>query len=90
MMSSALWAELKQLAQQPLSLRQQFAADPKRAEKFQVNACGIHLDFAKNLITDGIWQKLLELAKQSQIQSKTQQMLHGDKINNTLAQVVAL
>lgn len=83
MMSSALWAELKQLAQQPLSLRQQFAADPKRAEKFQVNACGIHLDFAKNLITDGIWQKLLELAKQSQIQSKTQQMLHGDKINNT-------
>ena len=83
MMSSALWAELKQLAQQPLSLRQQFAADPKRAEKFQVNACGIHLDFAKNLITDGIWQKLLELAKQSQIQSKTQQMLNGDKINNT-------
>ncbi len=36
MMSSALWAELKQLAEQPLSLRQQFAADPKRAEKFQV------------------------------------------------------
>ncbi|WP_337843247.1 glucose-6-phosphate isomerase [Rheinheimera sp.] len=82
-MSSKVWASLKQQASTAISLRQEFAQDPKRAEKFQATACGIHLDFSKNLITDSIWQTLLELANQSDIQRKAQQMQQGDKINST-------
>jgi len=82
-MSSAVWAELKQLASTPISLRQQFAQDPQRATRYQVQACGLHLDYSKNLITDSIWQALLQLAAQSDIQTKAGQMRDGVKINNT-------
>lgn len=82
-MSSAVWSDLRALAKQPLDLRAEFAKDPARAERFALNACGIELDYSKNLITDAIWQRLLALAEQSPLAQKKAQMFAGDKINNT-------
>ncbi|MBU2223415.1 MAG: glucose-6-phosphate isomerase, partial [Gammaproteobacteria bacterium] len=82
-MSSAVWRELAQLAQQPLNLRQEFAADPHRAQRYALNACGIELDYSKNLINDGIWQHLMQMAASSELVSKREQMFAGVKINNT-------
>lgn len=82
-MSSAIWSELQQLAQPPLNLRQEFALDPERAARFALNACGIELDFSKNLITPAIWQHLVQLAEGSALKSKRSQMFQGDKINTT-------
>jgi len=82
-MSSAVWQQLKQLAAEPLDLRQQFAADPTRAHRFSASTLGIELDYSKNLITDTIWQHLLQLAANSGLAEKTKAMFAGDKINNT-------
>ncbi len=82
-MSSAVWQQLKTLAAEPLNLRQEFAKDPGRAGRFSANALGIELDYSKNLITDTIWQHLLQLADQSALATKTKAMFAGDKINNT-------
>ena len=50
-MSSAVWSELAALAKAPLNLRQEFAEDPQRAQRFTAKALGITLDYSKNLIT---------------------------------------
>ncbi len=72
--SSAVWQNLVAQAKLPLNLRQEFAADPARAERFTLEACGITLDYSKNLITTGIWQNLLQLAEASPLAQKRQQM----------------
>lgn len=82
-MSSAVWQALQAQAKQALSLREEFAKDPTRATRFRVNACGLQLDYSKNLITDAIWQNLLQLAEQSPLTQKRAQMFAGDKINTS-------
>ena len=82
-MSSAVWPALAELAKQPLNLRQEFAADPDRATRYALNACGIELDYSKNLINESIWQHLLRLAEQSDLTNKRAQMFAGDKINSS-------
>jgi glucose-6-phosphate isomerase len=77
------WPALKALAAQQGSLRQAFSADPHRAERFRTAACGITLDYSKNLINEQSWQALQQLAAGSNIQPVLQAMLAGDKINNT-------
>ncbi|MBU1312004.1 MAG: glucose-6-phosphate isomerase [Gammaproteobacteria bacterium] len=82
-MSASHWSALKALAAQPLSLRQAFAADPQRASRYSMTACGIMLDYSKNLIDEQSWQALQQLAQQSPLQQQLQAMLAGEKINNT-------
>ncbi|MEH8016118.1 glucose-6-phosphate isomerase [Rheinheimera muenzenbergensis] len=82
-MSASHWSALKTLAAQPLSLRQAFAADPNRASRYSMTACGIMLDYSKNLINEQSWQALQQLAQQSPLQQQLQAMLAGEKINNT-------
>lgn len=82
-MSATLSALLQPLAQQQQSLRQLFAAEPTRAQRFSASACGIYLDYSKNLIDEQSWQTLQQLAAQSPIRQLTQQMQAGAAINNT-------
>jgi len=82
-MSVLPWPALKALASQQGSLRQAFADDPSRAERFKASAMGITLDYSKNLINTDNWQALQQLAEQSQIKPVLNAMLAGDKINNT-------
>ena len=67
-MPASPWPALKALAAQQDSLRQAFSADPDRANRFRTAACGITLDYSKNLINEQSWQALQQLAANSNIQ----------------------
>jgi glucose-6-phosphate isomerase len=78
---SALKAHYKTVS--PLHLRKLFDDDPKRAEKFSVEALGIYLDYSKNRITGTTLKLLLELAEESGLRERIDAMFRGDKINIT-------
>jgi glucose-6-phosphate isomerase len=66
-----------------LHLRQLFAEDARRGERFTVEALGLHLDYSKNRITDETRRLLLELAEESGLKEGIEAMFRGDKINLT-------
>lgn len=78
---AALKTHLKQL--QATHLKKLFADDPKRAERFTVEAVGIYLDYSKNLITEKTVKLLLDLARESHMQERRDAMFRGEKINIT-------
>ena len=82
-MSGSALTGLAALAAQHTSLRQAFTDDPQRANRFRASACGIMLDYSKNLIDTQSWQALQQLASQSPLKASLQAMLAGEKINNT-------
>jgi glucose-6-phosphate isomerase len=64
-------------------LRQLFANDPKRGERFALEAAGLYLDYSKNRITAETLQLLLRLAEESHLKERIEAMFRGDKINTT-------
>ncbi|MBO0862925.1 MAG: glucose-6-phosphate isomerase [Chloracidobacterium sp.] len=66
-----------------LHLRQLFADDPKRGERMTVEAVGLFLDYSKNRIIDETLDLLIQLAEQSDLQSRIEEMFSGEKINIT-------
>jgi glucose-6-phosphate isomerase len=81
----AAWKGLKIHSQQigEKHLRDLFAADPARGERFTVEAAGIFLDYSKNRITDETFKLLLQLAEESGLREKIEAMFRGEKINIT-------
>src|SRR6476646_1826117 len=61
-------------------LRELFAADPGRADRFSLDACSIHLDYSKNRIGEETLQLLVRLANESGLRSRIDAMFRGDKI----------
>ncbi len=68
---------------QPLHLRQLFADDPKRGERFTCDAIGLYLDYSKNRITEETLNLLIQLANESGLRERIDAMFRGDKINIT-------
>ena len=66
-----------------LQLRELFAADPQRGEKFTAEACGLYLDYSKNRVTDRTLELLLALADERGLRARIDAMFRGDKINIT-------
>jgi glucose-6-phosphate isomerase len=66
-----------------LHLRQLFADDPKRGERFALEAVGLYLDYSKNRITDETLKLLIQLAEESGLRERIDAMFRGDKINIT-------
>src|SRR5882762_10458997 len=64
-------------------LRELFAADPGRGERYTAEAGGIFLDYSKNRITDETLKLLLQLAEESGLREKAEAMFTGEKINIT-------
>jgi len=79
------WQDLARHGEQvrDLQLRQLFADDPKRGERFTTQAAGIFLDYSKNRITDDTLKLLLQLAEQAGLRERIDAMFRGDKINIT-------
>ncbi|MCS4536415.1 glucose-6-phosphate isomerase [Corynebacterium sp. HS2168-gen11] len=79
------WAALDTAYQQltTKNLRELFAADPARSEKFSFEAAGLHVDLSKNLLDDATVQALLGVAKAADLQARIQDMYSGVHINNT-------
>lgn len=79
------WGALEhhKLEMQKKTLRELFAADPERGEKFTSEAKGIYLDYSKNLITDETLLLLIKLAEARNVKQAVQAMFNGEKINTT-------
>ncbi len=60
-----------------------FAKDSGRAERLALDACGLHLDFSKNLITDDTLTKLVDLARSTRLEAAREAMFTGERINIT-------
>ncbi|MGI5832634.1 MAG: glucose-6-phosphate isomerase [Thermoguttaceae bacterium] len=75
-------AEHKKIAEN-FSMREMFAADPKRFEKFSILWNDILFDYSKNLITDQTVHLLLALAEEARLSEKIEAMFTGEKINVT-------
>jgi glucose-6-phosphate isomerase len=66
-----------------LNMRQLFAEDSNRFDRFSLQFQDILLDYSKNLISAETLSLLLELAKASDVESWRDRMFHGEKINDT-------
>ncbi|MHB8404146.1 MAG: glucose-6-phosphate isomerase [Gammaproteobacteria bacterium] len=64
-----------------LHLRQLFADDPKRGERYTAEAAGLYLDYSKNRITDETLRLLLTLAGDCNLHARIEAMFNGEKIN---------
>jgi len=69
-------------------MRELFAKDPTRAERFSVEALGIYLDYSKNRITDETVKALLAVAESAGLRKKIDAMFAGEKINTTEGRAV--
>jgi len=77
---SALSAHHKALTP---NLREWFAADPARAEKFSFTADELHVDLSKNLITSETVELLVKLAEEVKLEQAREAMFSGEHINVT-------
>lgn len=64
-------------------MRDLFAEDPQRFEKFSLRLDDLLFDYSKNRITDKTLSWLLDLAEQANLAANIEAMFNGQKINNT-------
>ena len=62
-------------------LRELFAEDPDRGERFTAEAVGLYLDYSKNRITDETMELLVQLAQQREVEGRRDRMFAGERIN---------
>jgi glucose-6-phosphate isomerase len=82
---SKVWKALKKHHKQLSNrhMREMFAKDPQRFDKFSLEACGIFLDYSKNRITEKTMRLLFSLARQAKVEAWRDRMFGGEKINVT-------
>ncbi|MFC1407946.1 glucose-6-phosphate isomerase [Streptacidiphilus sp. N1-12] len=79
------WAELgKHRAQLgEVHLRELFAADPRRGERYSLQVGDLYLDYSKHLVTDETLALLRQLAAARGVAELRDAMFRGEKINIT-------
>jgi glucose-6-phosphate isomerase len=70
------------------TLRDLFAADPKRGKQMTVEALGLFFDYSKNRVTDKTIESAHGAGAESGLQSRIDAMFRGDKINVTEGRAV--
>src|SRR5580765_3113926 len=83
--SRRIWKDLQSYHEKirDLHLRDLFASDPQRGERFSAEAVGVYLDYSKHRITDETLPLLLQLAEESGLRARIDAMFRGEKINVT-------
>ncbi len=66
-----------------MPMRDLFARDPQRFERFSLKLGGILFDYSKNRITAETMRLLFDLARQARLAEKRDAMFRGEKINTT-------
>ncbi|HEY0755781.1 MAG TPA: glucose-6-phosphate isomerase [Ktedonobacteraceae bacterium] len=64
-------------------LRALFQDDPRRGERFTLDAVGVYLDYSKNRVTDETLSLLLKLGESANLRQRIDAMFSGEKINVT-------
>ena len=83
--ASAPWQHLQTHAGRmaPIQMRDLFAADPRRFERFSLQLEDLLFDYSKNRITDETLKLLLELARTAGLEGKIERFFGGEHINVT-------
>lgn len=66
-----------------IHMRDLFAQDARRFDKFSLHFNDLLLDYSKNIVTDQTMRLLFDLARETGVQAYAQRMFDGDKINFT-------
>ena len=82
---SPAWQNLEQHQKEmaPVQMRDMFASDPDRFNKFSVEFGGILFDYSKNRINEKTVDLLVALAEQAKVREMAEAMFTGEKINVT-------
>merc|ERR1740139_1687923 len=70
------------------TMKDMFASDPNRFNKFSMEFEDILLDYSKNRITEDTMTKLYALADQQDVKGLAKRMFAGEKINSTEGRAV--
>ncbi|MBZ4485802.1 glucose-6-phosphate isomerase [Microbacterium sp. cx-55] len=65
------------------NLREWFASDPGRVDRFSLPLGDLHVDLSKNLVTDEIVATLVRLAEQTGVAERYAEMLQGAHLNTS-------
>lgn len=68
-------------ALEQFSMREAFQQDPERFQRFSHYACGLLLDYSKNLITEETRALLVQLAREAGLQPAIEAMFSGQMVN---------
>ncbi len=72
----------------PLHMRELFASDPRRFDRFSLGFNDLLVDFSKHRITEESLALLLELARERKVDVWSERMFEGAPINNTEGRAV--
>ncbi|MFN2112291.1 MAG: glucose-6-phosphate isomerase [Anaerolineales bacterium] len=81
----AIWHDLADHFQsiRPRQLRDLFANDPRRGEKYSLQSAGLYFDYSKHRVTEETIDLLVNLAEKSGLEERRREMFSGAKINLT-------
>ena len=85
--STPEWAALL-ATPRPAHLRDLFATDPDRAERYLTEAGDLRIDWAKHLVDDGVIAALLAVAAAAGVEQRRDAMFAGERINTTEGRAV--
>ena len=85
LIESPAWQALArhQATMRGVHMRDLFAADEHRTERFSIDVGDLFVDFSKHRVTDETMGLLLDLAKQARVSEWQGKMFTGEKINRT-------
>src|SRR5687767_14653146 len=66
-----------------IHLRDLFAADERRGERFAAEGAGLYLDYSKHRVTDETLGLLIQSAEESDLRGQIDAMFSGARINPT-------
>ena len=69
-------------------MRDLFASDPQRCQRYSLSACGIDLDYSKNLIDEKAMRLLVDLANAAELSAWGDRLIGGEKVNTTEGRAV--
>ena len=89
-MNSVAWERVDELIDknQNKTIKDYFAEDPDRAQRFSLEAAGWFLDYSKNRIDADMMKALVKLAEKSDLKAEIEKMFTGKKINVTEGRAV--
>ena len=84
------WSSLRDHAKRmkERSIREMFARDPSRADRFSLTVADVFFDYSKNLITDETMALLCQLAEECELPRWIDLMFSGMRINETEGRAV--
>ena len=82
---SRIWSKLEDhhRKMKDVHMKDLFALDPERFNRFHLQFKDILVDYSKNRISDTTLRLLLELAEEAGVQKAVEDMFSGEKINET-------